>query len=191
MIRWIFAVSQVLRTYVRNFYARNGRNVWSALPKRERWERFNFYVYWRPFIFCLSFTYTRKFYTRGHLIITRRWEIYPRTVLVSSGCIPLLEEGGWSFHVTSFLNIFLSLNIRYPMLTWQLNLSWKCHIKFINYLLYQNVYLEWSISLIPLPLRFFKVAYWGVPFENILFVLVNFLNFYWFNSFVNFAMVSD
>lgn len=139
MIRWIFAVSQVLRTYVRNFYARNRRNIWSALPKRERWERFNFYVYWWPFIFCLSFTYTRKFYTRGNLIITRRWEIYPRTVLVSSGCIPLLEEGGWTFHVTSFLNIFLSLNIRYPMLTWQLNLSWKCHIKFINYLLPKRV----------------------------------------------------
>ena len=86
------------------------------------------------------FFYTRKFYTRGHLNITRRLEIYPRTVLVSSGCIPLLEEGGWSFHVTSFLNIFPSLNInRYPMLTWQLNLSWKCHIKFINYLLPKRV----------------------------------------------------
>ena len=43
--------------------------------KSEVEQRFNFYVYVRPFIHCLYFICERKFYTRTHVKITRQWKI--------------------------------------------------------------------------------------------------------------------
>ena len=42
--------------------------------KSEVEQRFNFYVYVRPFIHCLYFICERKFYTRTHVKITRQWK---------------------------------------------------------------------------------------------------------------------
>ena len=39
-----------------------------------RIERFNFYVYVRPSIYCLYFVYARKIYVRTQVKITRQWK---------------------------------------------------------------------------------------------------------------------
>ena len=38
------------------------------------WARFYFYVYVRPFIYCLYFICGRKFYARTHVKITQQWK---------------------------------------------------------------------------------------------------------------------